>query len=225
MISNYFLDPISDKETKELFYQYIDTKDKEVKEKIFRHYLRLVAFVMNKMNLNYEFTLLNSDDAYSIGMFGLLKAIDKFDPNYGTTFVTYAYRIISNEIKMALRARPNKQYFHKQLTFNIEDYKETELFELKDPDDSPEEVLLKKELSYLLNENIKKLEQKKQYMINKYYNLEGKLDPITLNQIGIEMNTTIYYVRKIARFYVDEDNLPRDVRNLRYALRAYKKGN
>jgi len=43
------------------------------------------------------------DDLYQLGCLGFLKAVDGFDPNYGTKFSTYAVPKISGEIRRFLR--------------------------------------------------------------------------------------------------------------------------
>ena len=43
------------------------------------------------------------EDLFQIGSIGLMKAIDKFDPNYQVQFSTYAVPMISGEIKRYLR--------------------------------------------------------------------------------------------------------------------------
>lgn len=43
------------------------------------------------------------DDLYQLGCLGFLKAVDGFDPNYGTQFSTYAVPKIAGEIRRFLR--------------------------------------------------------------------------------------------------------------------------
>ena len=43
------------------------------------------------------------DDLVQIGCMGFLKAVERFDPEYGTAFSTYAVPLISGEIKRFLR--------------------------------------------------------------------------------------------------------------------------
>ena len=44
------------------------------------------------------------DDLYQYGCIGLIKAVDRFDPEYGVTFSTYAVPLIMGEIKRFLRS-------------------------------------------------------------------------------------------------------------------------
>ena len=46
---------------------------------------------------------IDPDDLYQLGCVGFLKAIEGFDPNYGTQFSTYAVPKISGEIRRFLR--------------------------------------------------------------------------------------------------------------------------
>ena len=45
----------------------------------------------------------DADDLYQLGCLGFLKAVDGFDPNFGTKFSTYAVPKISGEIRRFLR--------------------------------------------------------------------------------------------------------------------------
>ena len=45
----------------------------------------------------------DADDLYQLGCLGFLKAVDGFDPNFGTKFSTYAVPKISGEIRRYLR--------------------------------------------------------------------------------------------------------------------------
>ena len=47
--------------------------------------------------------LLEKDDLFQLGAIGLLKAIDRFDPQFGVMFSTYAVPLIMGEIRRYLR--------------------------------------------------------------------------------------------------------------------------
>lgn len=66
---------------------------------LIEHNMRLVAYVVNRFGDKEE----KYDDLFSIGMIGLIKAIDTFKPNIGTKLSTYASRCITNEILMYYR--------------------------------------------------------------------------------------------------------------------------
>lgn len=77
--------------------------DKEAKEKLVRHNMRLVAHIVKKYNGAAE-----SDDLISVGSIGLIKAINTYEIGHGTAFATYTARCIENEILMLIRA--NKKH-------------------------------------------------------------------------------------------------------------------
>lgn len=73
--------------------------DKEAKEILIRHNMRLVAHIVKKYNGAAE-----TDDLISVGSIGLIKAIDSYRDGKGTQLATYTARCIENEILMLLRA-------------------------------------------------------------------------------------------------------------------------
>ena len=73
--------------------------DKEAKDLLITHNLRLVAHVAKKYSGSAE-----TDDLISVGSIGLIKAINTFDSSKGTQLATFAARCIENEILMLLRA-------------------------------------------------------------------------------------------------------------------------
>lgn len=64
-----------------------------------------------EMNLNLVHSLVNRfaglgydrQDLFQVGCLGLVKAVDRFDPGYGTQFSTYAASLILGEIRRFLR--------------------------------------------------------------------------------------------------------------------------
>lgn len=91
-----FLKPLSEKE--EAYYLELlrgEDKDKAkaAKEKLIMHNLRLVAHITKK----YQSTPEDAEDYISIGIIGLMKAIDTFDAGRGR-LATYACRCIDNAI-------------------------------------------------------------------------------------------------------------------------------
>ncbi len=73
--------------------------DKRAKDKIVRDNTSLVWSVVQRIySSEYE-----KEDLFQIGCMGLLKALDRYDTNYGAKFSTYAYVMILGEIKAFLR--------------------------------------------------------------------------------------------------------------------------
>ena len=72
--------------------------DKNAKDTLVRHNMRLVAHIVKKYNRAAE-----TDDLISVGSIGLIKAINTYEPGRGTQLATYTARCIENEILMHLR--------------------------------------------------------------------------------------------------------------------------
>ncbi len=89
---------LSHEETMELI-QEAQYGSKEAKDILVTYNIGLIKSVLRGfLNRGYE-----KDDLFQIGSIGLLKAIDKFDMNYGVKFSTYAVPMIVGEIKRFLR--------------------------------------------------------------------------------------------------------------------------
>lgn len=76
-----------DKEkTRELFRRYKETGDPDAREQLVMSHMNLVRFLANKFKNRGE----PLDDLMQVGYLGLLKAIDRFDPERGLEFTTFA---------------------------------------------------------------------------------------------------------------------------------------
>jgi RNA polymerase sigma factor for flagellar operon FliA len=87
----------------ELWISYRQNKDPQIRELFVKQYAPLVKYVAGKVAVgmphNVEF-----DDLVGFGVFGLLDAIDKFDPDKGVKFKTYAVTRIRGAIFDELRS-------------------------------------------------------------------------------------------------------------------------
>ena len=81
----------------------LQSGDKEARDVLIKHNLRLVAHIVKKYSNSLE-----ADDLISVGTIGLIKAVDSFDSSKGFLLSTYASRCIENEILMLIRA--NKKH-------------------------------------------------------------------------------------------------------------------
>lgn len=73
--------------------------DAEAREALVKQNLALVKYIVKRfMGRGAEF-----DDLYQWGCLGLVKAIDRFDPDYPVQFSTYAVPVIMGEIRRFLR--------------------------------------------------------------------------------------------------------------------------
>lgn len=73
--------------------------DREAKNILIEHNLRLVVYIAKK----FDNTGVGVEDLISIGSIGLIKAINTFDSHKNIKLATYASRCIENEILMYLR--------------------------------------------------------------------------------------------------------------------------
>jgi len=100
-----FPQPLEQEEEKSLIEKW-QKGDKDARDKLIEHNLRLVAHVVKK----YENSGEDIEDLISIGTIGLIKAIDTFSHQHGVRLATYAARCIDNEVLMHLRnLKKNKQ--------------------------------------------------------------------------------------------------------------------
>jgi RNA polymerase sigma factor for flagellar operon FliA len=83
--------------------EYLKTKSPVIRETIILRYAPLVKYVAGRVAIglpsNVEF-----DDLVSFGVFGLMDAIEKFDPSRGIKFETYAIARIRGAILDGLRS-------------------------------------------------------------------------------------------------------------------------
>ena len=92
-----------EKTEEELWLEYRRKKDPKIRETFIKQYAPLVKYVAGKVAVgmphNVEF-----DDLVGFGVFGLLDAIDKFDPEKNVKFKTYAVTRIRGAIFDELRS-------------------------------------------------------------------------------------------------------------------------
>jgi len=92
----------AEKTEEELWQQYRKTRDPAIREAFIKQYAPLVKYVAGKVSIgmpnNVEF-----DDLVGYGVFGLIDAIDKYDPDKNVKFKTYAVTRIRGAIFDELR--------------------------------------------------------------------------------------------------------------------------
>ena len=85
-----------------LWSTYKQNPTPELKKQIVLTYVNLVHYVIHKTKLN-QAGVLDRRDYFQFGIEGLSEAIDRFDPDYGTKFETYAIQRIRGKIYDELR--------------------------------------------------------------------------------------------------------------------------
>ena len=86
----------------ELWLEYRKTKSPQLRDKFIRQYMPLVKYVAGKLAVGMPGSV-EFDDLVGFGQFGLLDAIEKFDPSKNVKFKTYAVTRIRGAIFDELR--------------------------------------------------------------------------------------------------------------------------
>ncbi|MBF8983068.1 FliA/WhiG family RNA polymerase sigma factor [Lutibacter sp. B2] len=87
----------------DLWCQYTKTRDKNIKDQLIVEHIDLVKNIAGRLYNNYGKNV-EYEDLVSYGIFGLLDAIDKYDPLKNVKFETYAYIRIRGAIIDQLRS-------------------------------------------------------------------------------------------------------------------------
>ncbi len=86
-------------DTKDLFRKYRRQPDAAIKDEIIRLHYNLVIYVARRFIGKGEAL----DDLIQVGIIGMLKAMENYDPDYNAEFATYAMPMIVGEIKHYFR--------------------------------------------------------------------------------------------------------------------------
>lgn len=192
-----FLQPLSPEE--ERHYLILSLQgDMNARNLLVEHNLRLVAHIVKKYhNLDRE-----KEDMISIGVIGLIKAINTYDISKGHRLVTYAARCIENELLMMLRQEKKTS-------------KNTSLYEPIGIDKEGKEIHLLDILGTQKMDLIKKIEQKENIKriyeelekmeMNKEkktlimrYGLYGR-EPMTQKEVAKKLHISRSYVSRIEK--------------------------
>ena len=195
--SQSFAKPLS-KEEEERCIALLAEKDREAREKLIEHNLRLVAHIVKK----YDIKKTQTDDLISIGTIGLIKAVDSFRPEMGKKLTTYASRCIENEILMYLRKNRNS-FQEVSLNEPIANEKDGSEITLLDAIAAPmqrsvvEKIQLEKDLKQL-KEYLSLLDERELMIITKRFGLNGSGEQ-TQKEIAQELHISRSYVSRIEK--------------------------
>ncbi|MBQ3234864.1 MAG: RNA polymerase sporulation sigma factor SigK [Clostridia bacterium] len=197
-----FPKPLTAEEEARCIRLYRELGDKDAKDKLIRHNLRLVAHVVKK----YQGAD-NNDDLISTGTIGLIKAINTFDPDKNTALATYTARCIENEILMLIRA--NKKNAHlislSGVVGSDKDGNELTLLDVI-PDDSEPLVtqIERKTENKILNEIVKKCLNPREYTVIKLrFGLEGAV-PLAQREVAKLLKISRSYISRIEKRAVEK---------------------
>ncbi len=99
------LPPPLTKEEENIIFIRLETDEKSARKELITRNLRLVVYIAKK----FESTGVGIEDLVSIGVIGLIKAVNTFCPKRNIKLATYASRCIENEILMFLRKNQNQK--------------------------------------------------------------------------------------------------------------------
>ena len=193
--NDIFPEPLS-KEDEEENVKKMFLGDKEARNKLIEHNLRLVAHIVKKYDNKNE-----TDDLISIGTIGLIKGIDTFSYKHGTRITTYCARCIENEILMNYRnnKKNNKNVsINESIGFDKDGNEITLLDILKTPDpDFAMDIHTKNNIK-LLKTYFNVLNKREKEIIIKRYGLNNQ-DEVTQKEIAKELGISRSYVSRIEK--------------------------
>ncbi len=186
--------PLSPEE-EQLCLEKMKKGSKWARDKLVCHNMRLVAHIAKKYGKN------DLDDLISIGSIGLIKGVESFSAEKGTTLATYLARCIENEILMTLRA--NKRYqntVYLQNTLGVDndgnEYTLMDVLAVKE-----DSVFHQAEISILRESLLKIIRQhltpQEQQVILLRYGIEANATPLTQLQTAKIMGISRSYISRI----------------------------
>ncbi len=191
-----FPDPLTKEEEDQLIKDMLNG-NKNARNKLIEHNLRLVAHIVKKYDNGKE----DIDDLISIGTIGLIKGIDTFSNKNGTRLTTYAARCAENEILMFFRS--NKKTLkdisiNESIGFDKEGNKISFLDVLKTPNpDYVKDIDLKDNIK-LLYKFIDILSEREKEIIIKRYGLYNQKER-TQKEIAKDFKISRSYVSRIEK--------------------------
>ncbi len=193
--NNAFKEPLS-KEEEEKQIKLLLNKDKDARNTLIEHNLRLVSHIVKKYNNNED-----NEDLISIGIIGLIKGIDSFTNEKGSKLTTYCARCIENEILMYFRNNKKNNLvvsLDKQIGYD-KDGNEISLVDILKTDsiDYIEDINLKNNIELLLK-NINILSNREKIILSKRYGLFN-YEELTQKEIANELNISRSYVSRIEK--------------------------
>lgn len=194
--NNVFPDPLT-KEEEERYIEKARLGDREARNQLIEHNLRLVAHIVKK----FDHAVGDQDDLISIGTIGLIKGVDSFSKSKGTRITTYCARCIENEILMYFRSN-NKNSKNVSLNQSIgfdKDGNEIAIVDvLKETKPDFLEEINKKDDIALLNSYLTILTPREREILVRRYGLENNAEQ-TQKVIAKELHISRSYVSRIEK--------------------------
>lgn len=90
-------------DAKQTWARYAESRDPALRQELITRNMHLVRYVVERLGFGVSY--LDREDLVSEGIVGLIDAVDRFDPQRGIQFITYATIRIRGQILDALRTR------------------------------------------------------------------------------------------------------------------------
>jgi len=183
-----------------LWNEFKSTQSTIIKKEIITRYTKLVHYVIHHSRF-VNLDILDDRDYFQFGVEGLSEAIDRFDPNYGTKFETYAIKRIRGKIIDELRKLQKKNSFGQgeMLYSNVsidspldEEDNFTLLDILPSDYDNPDVEIEKNETIELLGAAIKELPERDRTILGLYY-----YEHLNYQEISQILNITVSRVSQV----------------------------
>ena len=194
---NKFPAPLS-AEDENICFKLARRGDESARQKLILHNLRLVSHIVKK----YYATAPDSEDLVSIGIIGLVKAIDTFKLESGTRFSTYATTCIRNEILMHFRAQKKKNSeisIHETIDIDRDGNPLTYMDVICTNEDLGEELDKKNQSRRALRLINRILDERERQIIVMRYGLFDLSKGYTQNEIAEKLNISRSYVSRIEK--------------------------
>ena len=191
------LPPPLSKEEEDYFIELKENGDKNAKNKLIEHNLRLVVFLAKR----YENTGVDLEDLVSIGSIGLIKGINTYKRGKNIKLATYCSRCIDNEILMYLRKNKKTKTdisFEESLSFDS-DGNELHLEDILGTDSNIVTKPLEDEYDKeLLKQELNKLDKRDKEIMMLRYGLGG-VEELTQKEVAKKLNISQSYISRIEK--------------------------
>ena len=182
-----------------LWTEYKSSPTPALKKMIVVNYSKLVHYVIHHSKFASH-NLLDERDYFQFGVEGLSQAIDRFDPNFGTKFETYAIKRIRGKIIDELRKLQMKNSFGDGVVYSsvsidtpLDDEENFCLLDILPSDyDNPDIELEKNEAIELLGKAIKELPDRDRTILGLYY-----YEHLNYQEISQVLNITVSRISQI----------------------------
>lgn len=185
-----------------LWSQFKQSNSPDLKRQIMMNYTNLVHYVIHNSKF-VSINIVDDRDYFQFGIEGLSEAIDRFDPEYGTKFETYAIQRIRGKIIDELRkiqikprsANGESDVMYTNISLN-NSYDEEDgymLYEvIPNEGELPDEAIDKSEAKELLINAIKELNERDRLVLTLYY-----YENLNYKEIAQVLNITVSRVSQI----------------------------